>query len=295
MISWIKASSVLTHFNIIHFISLQPLKTLYLSNIKKEKIVPLRADSTLGVHVVLLGYGETEHAQTLHSLFFFTLHLHHLSPEGVLGNFLALQTEALGLDQVVQGPGSVQVFHAHLSWTLHGWPKDAFLQELNVSTIKIGKILNKYVNIDMYSCSGYFWQNKDKMQIYKLQKCNIGNYNYQIHTWKFFKYIEIHIGRNVKKPNGVWNWWVMYAKSFEAQSWKASKKIWNQWSDSHCTKMSIMINKVTLISLKMAIDYSAPFNFYLQVCFLSTMGLAPPKIARAPRYSVQREASSCMQ
>lgn len=142
---------------------------------KKKKFVPLRADGTLGFHVVLLGYGETEHAQTLHSLFFFTLHLHHLSPEGVLGNFLALQTEALGLDQVVQGPGSVQVFHAHLSWTLHGWLKDAFLQELNVSTIKVGKILNKYVNIDMHSCSGYFWQNKDKMQIYKLQKCNIGN------------------------------------------------------------------------------------------------------------------------
>lgn len=101
---------------------------------KKKKIVPLRADGTLGVHVVLLWNGQTEHAQTLHSLFFITLHLHHFSPEGVPGNLLALQTEALGLDQVVQGPCSVQIFHAHFCRTLHCWPKDAFLQEHNVST-----------------------------------------------------------------------------------------------------------------------------------------------------------------
>lgn len=118
----------------------------------KKKIIffLLRADSTLGIHVILLWYGEAEHAQTLHSLFFITLHLHHLSPEGVLGNFLALQTEALRLDQVVQGPCSVQVFHAHFCWTLHGRPKDAFLQENNVSTTKLKKKSNKLDSIYCY-------------------------------------------------------------------------------------------------------------------------------------------------
>lgn len=82
---------------------------------KKKKFIPLRTNDTLKFHIILLKYKKTKHTQTLHNLFFFTLHLHHLNPKKILNNFLTLQTKTLKLNQIIQNPNNIQIFHTHLN------------------------------------------------------------------------------------------------------------------------------------------------------------------------------------